>query len=248
MRNEDDSIIDELDSRLDDFFSEDEETVKIDKSEAESVKAQAESAPEESSASDDIPIIETEEISDVAPAARKHKNESPLNDLKAIVLEMDWEISDENLSNYINEISRLMNIYSNDRVLYLFFKLHNSIGKYLISKKAAAHPDSIRFLHSVFSSLEKVIITPNLAEEEKNKLILTEVNNFKALKSQILPSKQSARAEVPSRAKVNQESAQQLSQVMSEIPESLRIEIQKFIKSTVKMEMDALRKELLKSS
>jgi hypothetical protein len=227
VKTESDSIIDELDSRLDDFFADDEGPV----SGVDDVKL---SAPKKS-------LKNSANKSTAIPKQSSSLSNNPLNNLKAIVLEMDWEISDDNLSNYINEISRLMTVYSNDKVLFLFFKLHNSIGKYLISKKASAHPDSIKFLHSVFSSLEKVINTPNISGKERNDLVLEEVKNFKRLKEQIIPAtvtrKKVRNSNYSGMEKNNAKTGKIKEPQLKGLPESVRDELLKYIQDLVRAEI-----------
>jgi len=187
-KDDDVSIFDELDSRLDDFFADDDDLF----SEDDDLFSEDDNDPAVNSVDDDEPVadsanVEINQLSVPDPEKMdKVDNEAPLNRLKAIVLEMDWEISDENLNKYLSEIQRLIEFYENDRPIYLFFKLHATIGKYMLLKKAQAHPDALKFLYSVYNSLEKAIID-GLPLLDKNKLILHEVNHFKNLKNKLFP-------------------------------------------------------------
>jgi len=114
---------------------------------------------------------------------------SPLMDLDAIVLSLDWEITDENLDKLLNEIERLKAVYKNSRLPYMFLQLHGSVGNYIASKKVDAHPDSIKLLHSVHAGLEKVLMNPDMDESDKKKILSEEVKKFKGLKHEIMLSK-----------------------------------------------------------
>ena len=46
--------------------------------------------------------------------------DSPVNNLKSIVLTIDWEISEEIITQFITEIDRLYAKFKNDEVLYKF--------------------------------------------------------------------------------------------------------------------------------
>ena len=190
-KDDDVSIFDELDSRLDDFFADDDDDLF---SEDDDIFSDGEDNTANSGDNDE-PVadslnIETEPPPEPEPEVKSSSDlfdeEAPLNRLKVIVLEMDWEISDENLNRYLSEIHRLIECYKDDRPIYLFFKLHAAIGKYMLLKKAQAHPDALRFLYSVYNSLEKAIIS-DVSILEKNKLIINEVNNFKNLKNKLFP-------------------------------------------------------------
>lgn len=114
---------------------------------------------------------------------------SPLMELDAIVLSLDWEITDENLDKLLEEIERLKTIYKKSRLPYMFLQLHGSVGKYIASKKVDAHPDSIKLLHSVHAGLERVLMNTDMDETEKKKILSEEVKKFKGLKHEIMLSK-----------------------------------------------------------
>ena len=110
-------------------------------------------------------------------------------ELDAIVLSLDWEITDENLEKLLNEIERLKALYKDSRLPYMFLQLHGSVGKYIASKKVDAHPDSIKLLHSVHAGLETILMNPDMDETEKKKILSEEVKKFKGLKHQIMLTK-----------------------------------------------------------
>lgn len=114
---------------------------------------------------------------------------SPLMELDAIVLSLDWEITDENLDKLLNEIERLKTLYKKSRLPYMFLQLQGSVGKYIASKKVDAHPDSIKLLHSVHAGLERVLTNSDMDETEKKKILSEEVKKFKGLKHEIMLSK-----------------------------------------------------------
>ncbi|MCP3954828.1 MAG: hypothetical protein GY697_21790 [Desulfobacterales bacterium] len=159
----------ELNDRLDDLFSE--------------AGAPLESEPEAPQAA---PVDAATESGNSSPASHK---ESPLIELNAIVLSLDWEITDENLDKLLHEIERLKTLYKESRLPYMFLQLHGSVGKYIASKKVDAHPDSIKLLHSVHAGLERVLTNPDMDETEKKKILSEEVKKFKGLKHEIMLTK-----------------------------------------------------------
>ncbi len=167
------NLTSELDDRLDDLFSDSDES--LDKEPATPTKTPTAATGETVAKS-------------VKPAPSSEKL-SPLMDLDAIVLSLDWEITDENLDKLLDEIERLKAIYKKSRLPYMFLQLHGSVGNYIASKKVDAHPDSIKLLHSVHAGLEKVLMDPDLDESEKKKILSAEVKKFKGLKYEIMLSK-----------------------------------------------------------
>ncbi len=112
--------------------------------------------------------------------------DSPIKNLKALVFSIDWEITDETMVAFLKEIKHLQQIYQNDKILSLFLKLHESIGKYIKAKKARANPDSIKLAASFYKNFEKVLLTPGMNEVQKKKLLSGEVKKFKEFKQRVL--------------------------------------------------------------
>jgi len=110
---------------------------------------------------------------------------SPLWDLKAIILSIDWEITDEIMTRLTEQIGRAKNAYNEDKTILLFLQLLDSVGKYIKINKADTHPDAIKLLNSVYTSLEKVALSKGISSAEKEKTLLFEIKRFKKLKEHI---------------------------------------------------------------
>lgn len=112
-----------------------------------------------------------------------------LEDLKAFILSIEWEISDEIMTQFIDEVESLKRGYKGDNVVAIFLKLLAIIGKYIRAKKVASHPDSIKLLNSVFNNLETIVHSSELDSDQKRRLLLREAGKFKNLKEKIALSK-----------------------------------------------------------
>jgi hypothetical protein len=108
--------------------------------------------------------------------------ESPFTDLNAIVLSIEWEITDQIMKRLIAETDSLIKIWQDNKIILSLLKLLRSVGKYINSKKANAHPDSIKLLHSI----QKVGASSNITEADTNKILSVEVSKFKELKQKLL--------------------------------------------------------------
>ncbi len=166
-----DTMKEDLEDRLDAFFKDDEDEQPV----PPFGSAQSETLPQKASVPE-------------GPAPAK-KSVKPLENLKAVILSMEWEINDEIMNAFIDEVDVLTQQYKGNRIYQLFLKLHDSIGKYIKIKKAAAHPSSIQFLNGLFESFESVVMNPEQKSVDVEKIVLKEVNNFKMLKKRILLSK-----------------------------------------------------------
>ena len=168
----------EVSSRLDELFGDDDST-DSSKAAVSQKKAGASGGP--------APVRKS---ADSSASGGVGDDNSPIKDLKALVFGIDWEITDESMIAFLKETKLLQKKYANDKILLMFLKLHESIGKYIKSKKAKAHPDAIKFVTSVFKSFEKVLITPGMTELQKKRLLSGEVKKFKEFKERILSREQ----------------------------------------------------------
>ena len=167
----------EVSSRLDELFGDDdsEETpVSIGSSDAVSVADESKRKAKKTTKSR------------VDSADDSLDEDSPIRNLKALVFSIDWEITDETMLDFLAETQRLKKKYKDDKILLLFLKLHESIGKYIKAKKARAHPDSIKFVASVYKNFEKVFLSPAMNEGQKKQLLTIEVKKFKDFKQRVL--------------------------------------------------------------
>ncbi len=111
--------------------------------------------------------------------------DSPLRNLKGIVLSIDWEITDRTMEEFLEEVEALRGRYREEKIPSMFLRLLAATGKYLRSQKARAHPDAVRVLTRVYTALEEVILAEDMPDSEKRKRLYREVNRFKRLKEEI---------------------------------------------------------------
>ena len=112
--------------------------------------------------------------------------EHPLKGLKAVMLSIDWEITDSTMDSLLNEIKNVEFIYSEDRIILTFLQLLGSIGRYVKANKGRAHPEATRLINSVYEALERVALTEGMSRREKEKMLLEEVSKFKKLKERVM--------------------------------------------------------------
>ncbi len=130
-------------------------------------------------------------FNDDAPNGKKNKDKPkvddfPLKELKSIVLAIDWEITEEVLANLIANIDTLLEKFSQDKVNHTLLLLMKALGKYIKSHKSKAHPDTIKRMMSVYSTLEKMVLPNKFSPAEKEQALNDEINQFKILKQKVL--------------------------------------------------------------
>jgi HAMP domain-containing protein len=164
----DSGIVDEVEKRLDDLFDEGEETPQFE---------------EDSSEIEEAPALE-EDFQDI--------EDTPLKELKSTVLSIDWEISDETMNRFLDQVDKLKGPYKDDKIIQMFLQLLGSVGKYIKAKKASADPDVVRLLNSAYAGLEKVTITQGITDAERKKILSAEVDKFKNIKERLVAKKPTA--------------------------------------------------------
>jgi len=118
---------------------------------------------------------------------------NPLEQLKSVVLSIDWEITDECLVELEQSVDTLMDTYKDDRYTHTMLRMLNALGKYIKKRKAQAHPDAIKRVMSVFKNLEQIVSTAGMSEKRKKSIVAAEIRRFKELKERV-DSKRRGRA------------------------------------------------------
>ena len=147
------------------------------------------------------------------PALEDQGRKDPLEGLTAVILEMEWEIGEETLGKYLREVRGLKSLFVNDKALSVFIKLLETLGKYLMAKKAQAHPESIRFLKALHEDFQRVN-APGTSPGERNRSAMAQAQAFRQLKSRIVPSTPSAQP--PSKTEISDELKLHIRQVVRE--------------------------------
>jgi hypothetical protein len=123
---------------------------------------------------------------------KKLKEHYPLAELKNLILSIDWEITDEVLEKLIQQLKDLQLTYKHDKIVMTFLQILNSLGHYIKTHRAKAHPKTFKILNSVFANLDKVVLSREMPESAKKKILRAEMHRYKELRNQIAESKKTA--------------------------------------------------------
>ena len=115
------------------------------------------------------------------------EEESPLTQLKTIILGLDWEITDEALQDLADEIEHIRNLeqFQHDKVSQVYAQALDKIGNYLITEGAYSHPNAIKLLMTLFYDFEKITSSEHITGAEITALLKSDVRKFKILQYQI---------------------------------------------------------------
>jgi hypothetical protein len=121
------------------------------------------------------------------PAAREEDpqpQDDPLRKLKAAVLSLEWEITDEVISALMSELDGLKRTLEGDQTAQVFLQLLIALGSYVRAKRGKAHPHTLDALSEVFSNFEEALSSETTAAA-KRKLLHKSIERFKQLKQEI---------------------------------------------------------------
>jgi len=189
-KSKDNNLDSEIAKRLDDLFGEgdtlsDNETLI----EAKDAVAEENKSQEKQSSAADEEIFDLEEVAAEETDGESVPDDYPLAELKHLVLSIDWEITEEVLVDFLSQIDSLKATYKNEKIIFTFLQLLGSLGVYIKTNRGNAHPKTFKILNSVFSRLEEVVLSEDMAEPEKKKLLGTEMNKYKQLRNQVSKKK-----------------------------------------------------------
>lgn len=122
----------------------------------------------------------------VADASPEPEADQPLKDLKSTILAIDWEITDDALEAFINQVDELSDRFTGEKIPLTLLKLLRSLGKYIRIHKSNAHPDTIKRLMAVYSALEEVVGNDALERSAQESLLREEIRQFQRLKASIM--------------------------------------------------------------
>ena len=135
---------------------------------------------------------------------------SPIRDLKSLVLSMDWEITDQVLDRFGEELVKLEKIYSENRIILQLLQILGALCKYIRNKGVDSHPESIKLLHSVFNCLEDLVIQNDIPVTVQKQRLKNEIEKFKTLKQKIAERHRPASAGSEAGEQTEEQAADQL--------------------------------------
>ncbi|MFH1152400.1 MAG: hypothetical protein V1793_01170 [Pseudomonadota bacterium] len=110
---------------------------------------------------------------------------SEIENLKAILFSIDWEISDASLGQLNKELTSLKNSLRNDTLCCTLLQMIQVIGRYIGTKRAGAHKEAIPFCHTLYNSLEDVLQTPDMTSGQRKRILSGAMAQFDGLKAKI---------------------------------------------------------------
>ncbi len=180
-----------------------------------------------------------------APDATRRSDASrpgPLAELKKIVLSIDWEITQEAVDGFLDQVQLLKEVYRRDKIITMLLQVLGSLGQYVKTSRSNVHPHTFMVLNSVFSRLEEIVSAPEMPEAAKRKLLRAEMTGYQSLREKIM--KRRAAETKPAKAEARAAAAPPVSPAaQAPMPETLAAVLQE-LKEFIRAEFSALREQL----
>ncbi|MHB8136789.1 MAG: hypothetical protein ACYDGO_00200 [Smithellaceae bacterium] len=105
---------------------------------------------------------------------------SPLKDMKSIILSIEWEINDHILEQLEDEVNKLYLSYTGDHIIQGFLRIIRFLGRYIRVRGLSSNQDSINLLLSVYDHLESVMVTKDMTEAKKHTTLIDNIKKYRA--------------------------------------------------------------------
>ncbi len=109
----------------------------------------------------------------------------PINKLKKIVRNLEWEITDDLIEKYIEQIKQLNRIFKDDKHVIPLIKLQYLIGNLIRTRKSDTPHYGFKMLRTLFNSMNKIVSDKTLNKNIKQKIISQEMKRYYQLKKLI---------------------------------------------------------------
>ncbi len=138
------------------------------------------------SETESLPISDEVAVENVvAVMQQSHSEESnPTKELKAAVLSLDWEVTDESLQQFNNKLSQFYEKFADNKPALVLVQGLQALGDYIAEERAEAHPEAFTLLHFFNESLGQVAATDEQALDQKTiqDILVDRINRLNNLK------------------------------------------------------------------
>ena len=129
-------------------------------------------------------LLSTEQ-SGAAPAiSPAPEPEDPSKQLKAAILSLDWEVTDESLRQFNDKIAGFYPHITDNKPALVLVQGLQALGDYIAEERADAHPEAFILLHAFNEALDQVLHPEahRLNQEAVQELLVDRINRLNNLK------------------------------------------------------------------
>lgn len=108
-----------------------------------------------------------------------------LRGIRAVILELDWEVTDDGLERLAEQLNKLSEKFTDDRYIQVLLKGLYTIKSYITEEKGRAHPEAYTLLHTFSEGIARLIENGDLSSQQREEIIVDQINGLNNLKSLI---------------------------------------------------------------
>jgi len=112
-------------------------------------------------------------------------SDNPLQLLKASILGLEWEVTDEGLGEFGQRVNGVEETCGDNRAAQVLIQGLKALGAYITEEKGDAHPEAFTLLHSFYDGLETLLGNGELDDDQRQELLIDRVGRLNALKAAI---------------------------------------------------------------
>jgi len=101
------------------------------------------------------------------------------------MLSLEWELSVETLRQLEAEIAAQQTRWEGDKSVTGLLRILGALGKYIGRIQALTHPLAIKLFFAVYNGLEKIVLSPDMSEGKKKKIVLLAYQRYNQVKEQL---------------------------------------------------------------
>ena len=132
-----------------------------------------------------------------------------LYNLRTILLSIEWEITDDILSKYLNETIQLQRLFQNNRYLKRLLQIQYFYGRFIKTYPNRIPLKTYKILYTLYNCMNNILANKKLSDFEKKKIVEQEIHRYKNFrkyltnKKNIFPEDKSYKNFIKKRLKIS---------------------------------------------
>jgi hypothetical protein len=166
---------------------------------------------------------------------KKMREINPIFSLKKVLLSMEWEVTDDILTEYLSEIRKLKRLFRKNKYIQNLLELQYIYGRFIKIYPHNIPLKTYKILYTLYGLTKKILFNNKLSNFEKKKIVKQEIQKYKEIKKYFfqISRNKDFKEVIKKNVKLNElEYIQHLDQILLEM------------KNFIKLEMQSLKNEL----
>lgn len=120
---------------------------------------------------------------------KKMREINPIFSLKKVLLSMEWEVTDDILTEYLSEIRKLKRLFRNNKYIQNLLELQYIYGRFIKIYPHNIPLKTYKILYTLYGLTKKILFNNKLSNFEKKKIVKQEIQKYKEIKKYFTTTK-----------------------------------------------------------